>query len=255
MPEKTPSFRDFGILPNDLPPPAETIRCFFSTGRIVGQYIGTGLASALGLGLAVLIALTMPLPLSLLGCARRWPGLGPSCIWRRTTTIAGLSWRATPFGPSTFTRDARLNAPSMKLRAWARLSTRIRRAETVVMENLLGRVRGVVIRFHDRAPFIMIIELAFHAEIVNFAGQPCTNIHEGRKGKPTIRKLLKLSLSCPSPCVVTTSLYWPQNTPPSHPKNSLRSLNGPGTNRHVTLTDFRRAATSSRPSPVRKFPR
>jgi hypothetical protein len=33
---------------------SEKIRSFFSTGQIVGQYIGTGIASALGLGLMVL---------------------------------------------------------------------------------------------------------------------------------------------------------------------------------------------------------
>jgi hypothetical protein len=46
MPEHSSSFRDFGILPEDLSPPPEKIRCFLSTGRIVGQYIGTALVSA-----------------------------------------------------------------------------------------------------------------------------------------------------------------------------------------------------------------
>jgi hypothetical protein len=71
-----PSFRDFGILPDNLPPPPEKVRCFLSTGRIVGQYIGTGLVTAVGLGLTVLFALTMPLPLNLLGCAAALTGFG-----------------------------------------------------------------------------------------------------------------------------------------------------------------------------------
>ena len=29
MPEQSPSFRDFGLLPDDLRPPAETVRSFF----------------------------------------------------------------------------------------------------------------------------------------------------------------------------------------------------------------------------------
>jgi hypothetical protein len=68
------AFRNFGILPEGLPPPAEKIRACLSTGRVVGQYIGTALAS--GLGLFVLFALAMPLPMSLLGCAATLAGFG-----------------------------------------------------------------------------------------------------------------------------------------------------------------------------------
>jgi len=76
MSEHPPTFRDFGILPASLQPPPEKLRCFFSPGRIVGQYIGTGIVSAMGLGLAVLFALTMSMPLSLLGCAAALTGFG-----------------------------------------------------------------------------------------------------------------------------------------------------------------------------------
>src|SRR5262245_45216940 len=76
MAEHPPTFRDFGIIPEDLQPPAEKIRSFLSTGAIVGQVIGTGIVSVLGVGLMVLFALTMPLPLSLLGCAAALTGFG-----------------------------------------------------------------------------------------------------------------------------------------------------------------------------------
>ena len=68
MPDQPSSFRDFGILPDDLPEPAGKVSCFFSKGRIAGQYIATGLISALGLALTALIALTMQPPLALLAC-------------------------------------------------------------------------------------------------------------------------------------------------------------------------------------------
>src|SRR5437879_689496 len=76
MPEHPSSFRDFGILPEGQQPPPEKVRCFLSTARIVGQFIGTGIVSALGVGLTVLFALTMPLPLNLLGCAAALTGFG-----------------------------------------------------------------------------------------------------------------------------------------------------------------------------------
>ena len=42
MAEQESSFRDFGILPVGLKPPADRVRCFLSTGRVVGQWIGGG---------------------------------------------------------------------------------------------------------------------------------------------------------------------------------------------------------------------
>lgn len=76
MANSSPGFRDFGILPADLSPPPETVRCFFSTGRVVGQYIATGIVAMLGLGFVILFALAMPLPMNLLGCAAALAGFG-----------------------------------------------------------------------------------------------------------------------------------------------------------------------------------
>ena len=67
MAEQESSFRDFGILPIGLKPPADRVRCFLSTGRIAGQWIGTVLVASVGVVLAVVFLIFLPAPLSLLG--------------------------------------------------------------------------------------------------------------------------------------------------------------------------------------------
>ena len=68
VPEPPSTFRDFGIIPDNLPPPAETIHCYFSATRVFGQYLATFLVAAVGLGLALIFAFAMPLRMSLLSC-------------------------------------------------------------------------------------------------------------------------------------------------------------------------------------------
>jgi len=72
MPEPRSTFRDFGIIPDDLPPPAETVRSYLSGVRLFGQYLATVLVAAVGLGLAAL----MPLSMSLLACPAALAGFG-----------------------------------------------------------------------------------------------------------------------------------------------------------------------------------
>ncbi len=68
MPEPPSTFRDFGIIPDDLPPPAETIRGYFSGVRICGQYLATLFVGGMGLLLALVFAFKMPPSMSLLAC-------------------------------------------------------------------------------------------------------------------------------------------------------------------------------------------
>jgi hypothetical protein len=66
MAEQAASFRDFGILPLGLKPPAGTVRSYLSTGRVIGQWISTGSVATLGVGFMLLFALTLPMLLGLL---------------------------------------------------------------------------------------------------------------------------------------------------------------------------------------------
>ena len=60
MPKTPDFFRDFGILPYGKTEPPKRVRSFFSTGTVIGQFIGTGLMLAFGLGMALLLALLLP---------------------------------------------------------------------------------------------------------------------------------------------------------------------------------------------------
>src|SRR5579871_6427865 len=76
MAKQPDTFRDFGILPESLPPPPKSVRAFFSPGRVIGQYIATGIVASLGLGLALLLALLLPFPLDVLGGLAALVGFG-----------------------------------------------------------------------------------------------------------------------------------------------------------------------------------
>jgi hypothetical protein len=275
MPEESPAFRDFGILPDDLRPPAGTIRSFFSTGRVVGQYIGTGLASAVGLGLMVLFAVTMPFPLSLLGCAAALAGFGAFVYLvthndYRWVELEGNTLRARHF------YTGRIIERSVdEIESLGTMVYQVRGVQTAVIEGLLGRVKGIEIRFRDRRTPLRIlradpamtnakelIEAVLYrmaqigdvdAEVVNFAGQPLVrNIHwKGEQPSTPPGRTLKQTLGCLSGLALmfgTVLGYMGVQDQKRHLLGSvppqemtLQSLiqDGPGSNRHVTVTDFR----------------
>ena len=151
----------------------------------------------------------------------------------------------------------------------------IRRVETVIMEKFLGRVKGIEIRFRDRRTPLRIlrsdpamtnakelIEAILYrmsqirpidADVIQFAGQPLVrNIHwQGEQPSPPPRKDLKVILCC----LILLALLFGTilgymglyarkqrllGLVPPH-EMTLESLiqNGPGANRHVTVTNFR----------------
>jgi hypothetical protein len=269
------AFRNFGILPQaGMPPPPETVRCFFSGGRIFGQYLATGLVSALGLGLAVLLALLTPLPLNLLGCAAMLVGFG-SFVYLAThndyrwVELDGTTLRAKHL------YTGRVIERSLEDVACLLTMVRpIRRTETIVVEAIWGRVKGVEIRFRDRRtpmriqradPAMMnareLIEAVLFrmaqireldAEIVNFAGRPLVRSVHWKDDKPPApsSKTLKLCLACLTFLALLFGgicAFWDAQVqrlrtlgavPPQ--MIALRTLieNGPGSNQHVMLTDF-----------------
>lgn len=273
---KKPSdlFRDFGPLPQGQPPPAERIRCFFSTSRIVGQYIGTALVSALGIGLAILLAVKMPWPLNLLGSAASLAGFGMIAYLAthndyRWVELDGDTLRAKHLYTGR-TIERRVN----EIEFLGTMVYTVRRAETVIVEALLG-VKGVEIRFRDRRTPLRVLRadpamtnakefieaLVFRMaaireiepEIIEFARAPLVrNIHwKGETPTTPPGKTLKLCLAC----VMLMGLLFGtiqgflgrqehrRQVLGSVPARevSLKTLieNGAGTNPHVTLTDFR----------------
>jgi hypothetical protein len=275
MPEQPPTFRDFGILPDGLRPPAEKIRSFLSKGRIVGQYIGTGLVSALGLGLIMLFALTMPLSLGLLGCAAALAGFGAFVYLAthndyRWVELEGNTLRAKHLYTGRVIERSVEDIESLGTMVYL-----VKSATAVVVENLLGRVKGIEIRFRDRRTPLRILRAdpamtnaqelieavlyrmkqvgELRADIINLDGQPLVRriYWKGEQPRNPPGKTLKLVLCCLILLALMSGTglgcegiklqerHEVGSVPPHD--ISVRSLiqNGPGANRHITITDFR----------------
>jgi hypothetical protein len=275
MPQGVPSFRDFGILPDQLGPPPEQIRCFFSKGRIVGQYIGTGLVLAFGLGFAVLFALTLPLPLNVLACVATLAATVAVVFLAthhdyRWVELEGNTLRAKHFYTGHI-----LERSVDEIASLATMYYAVRSTESFLVEKLLGRVKGIEIQFRDRRTPLRILRAdpamthakemieailyrmgqihELDAEIVNLDGKPLVrNIYW--KGEQPVRppgKGLKVVLVVfmfmagvfgPILGYIGASekrLHELGSVPPQELPLSALIQKGPGSNRHVTITNFR----------------
>ena len=274
MAESNPDFRDFGILPTDLPPPVGTVRCFFSTGRVIGQYIGTAIVSSLGLGFAVLFALTMAAPLSWLACTAALMGFGVLVYLATHHDYRWVELEGNTIRAKHLYTGRVIERSVADIECLGTIVYQVKQLATVVMEKLLGRVKGVEIRFRDRRTPMRImradpamtnasafIEAVIYrmsrageieAETILLDGQPLVrNIHwKGEVPSAPPTKTWKV-LVC---CVILLAFLGATGTgyaglnerdrrevgsiPPQ--EISVQSLidNGPGANRHVTLIGF-----------------
>jgi hypothetical protein len=277
MPEPPSTFRDSGILPEGLQPPPERIRSFLSTGRIVGQYIGTGIVSAVGLGFVVLFALTMPLPLGLLGCAAALTGFGAFVYLATHNDYRWIELEGNTLRARHLYTGRTVERSVDEIECLATMVYLARGHEVVaVAEKLLGRVKGVEIRFRDRRTPLRVVrsdpamtnarELIeavcyrmaqvrqLEVEVIDLEGQPLVrNIHwKGEQpAAPPTKKIWKLVLSALILLALLGGAWFGHEgvqekerhlvgSVPPH-EIPLRSLiqDGPGTNRHVTVTRFR----------------
>jgi hypothetical protein len=273
MAEPSLTFRDFGILPEGLPEPPPRVEAFFSTGQVIGQYIFTGIVSALGLGLVVVFALFVPLPLNLLACAAAVAGFG-AVLFRATrndygrVVLEGDTLRCTHLYTGRVL-ERRLS----DIENLGTLFLAVGGLQTAVIEGLFGRVKGVVIRFRDgRTPLSImradpamtnakeLIEAILYrmsrireldAQIINLDGQPMVRcIHW--KGEPPAPRASDASI------IVTCMMFLAgmfgsilaflggieQSTRAlvSAPPNAITAAgliaDGPGATRHLTITGF-----------------
>jgi hypothetical protein len=275
MSQPSGGFRDFGILPEGLPPPPDQVRSYLSRGRIIGQYIGTGIGTAVGVGLALVLALTMPFPLNLLGAAATLAGVSAILYLAthndyRWVELDGQTLRAQHL------YTGRVIERSVKeIQCLATMVYPIRRTETRVIEALLGRVKGIEIRFRDRRTPLRVLRAdpamtnakeliealiqrmaqigAVDAQVVNSAGAPLVRqIHwKGEPPSAPVSKTVKLCLACG---VFFALMFGPvlgmigvqesrrlSITEVPSQELTLQALieNGPRGNPHVVVTDFR----------------
>jgi hypothetical protein len=150
MPGKPDEFRDFGILPPDLPAPPELVRAAFSTGTVIGQYIAMGLLGGFGLGIAVLFAFTLPLGvLNLLPAALAvaLSGLLIYLITRhdyRWIELDGETLRARHLYTGRVVERRVDEIEELLTHVF-----QVRTAAAALTDAWLGRVRAIEIRFFD----------------------------------------------------------------------------------------------------------
>jgi len=194
MKEQPDFFRDFGILPQGIAPPSETVRAYFHRGHVIGQYLAAFLMSGFGIGIGLLFALTLPFPVNMFAAAVPLVAAG-YVVYRATRNdyawveLEGEKLRAQHL----YTRRV-VERSVEEIEDLLTLVFQVRTAATLISEAWLGRVRGIMIRFCDqRTPlqvcrtdptmknakelieaiiYRMSLRGELDAEVINFEGKP-----------------------------------------------------------------------------------
>ena len=275
MPEPPSTFRDFGIIPDDLPPPAETIHCYFSATRVFGQYLATFLVVAVGFGLAVLYAFAMPLRLSLLSCPAALAGFGVFIYLATRNDYGRIELQGSMFRAKHLYTGHILEHAIGDIESLTTMVNVVRRAEAVIHEKLLGRVRGIEIRFRNQQTPLRVmrsdpamtnarelIEAIVYRmrqvreidyEVVDFAGKPLLRRIFWKGEQPALRPSSSANVICG--CLILLALMFGTilafmglkggelraltSVPPHEIALGELIQHGPGDNRHVTVVNFR----------------
>jgi hypothetical protein len=275
MPESSRTFRDFGISIESLRPPRETIQCFLSRRAVAAQYVSTGVVTALGIGLTCAVAMTMAPPLSLLACAAMLAGLVVLVYLATHNDHWRIELKEDTLRAEHLYTGLAIHRSIDEIDSLDTLFGPVRRLETVVAEKLTGRVRGVTIRFRDHRTPLQIVRAGpvmvnaqellegvayrmmqvreLDAEIIELAGRPLVRSIYWKGERPTVpsQKNVNVILVCVMGLALlfgVTLGYWglqeqgrrAMAAVPPH-ETTLSSLieHGPGSNRHITITDFR----------------
>jgi hypothetical protein len=275
MAQQPDAFRDFGLLPQGLPPPPDPIRCFLTGGHILVQYVVTGLVSSVGLGLAALLVLMLPWPLNWLGGAAALAGFGAFVYLATHNDYRWVELGGTTLRAKQLYTGRVVERPLEDIRCLATMFYQVRRPETVVIEALMGRVKGVEVQFRDRRTPLRILRAdpamtnarelieailyrmarirEIETDIIDFAGQPLvrSNHWQGETPGSASDKTLKVCLGCSVGIALLFGSilgFWGRQ---EHRRLVLGSVpaqeiplqtlieNGPGANPHVALTNVR----------------
>jgi hypothetical protein len=274
MAEQESSFRDFGILPVGLKPPVDRVRCFLSTGRVVGQWIGTGLVASVGVALTVVFTLFLPPPLSLLAAAAAVVAFAAFVHLATHNDYRWIELDGNTLRARRLYTGRTIERSIDEIDSLTTMVYQVGGDTTAVIEELLGRVKGVEVRFRDQHTPLRILradpamtnaaelieallyrmrqQRELDTEVVNWVGKPLVRRvwWKGETpGKPP-GKVLKLVLAlsiffalafggvCGAVWLKLQDRYEGGKLPPH--EIDLRTLieHGPGANRHVTITGY-----------------
>lgn len=274
MAGKPSTFHEFGILPDDLQPPAGPVRAALSPGRVIAQYIMTAVLLAAGGGAIWFTQWLLPSPLDWVGCAATalatlaliYLGTHRDYCW---IELNGQTLRAQHlYTGRVVERSVRDIAHLLSIViSGAHL-------ETAIVNAMLGRVKGMDIRFRDGKTPLKIMRTdpkmtnaeellqavvyrmtevgEIEPEVVDFEGKPLVrSIHWFSEPPPrpynNVATVMLVVFLIAAACVglliggigmQEQDLFDASRLPPHELTVAELIQNGPGENRHITLTGF-----------------
>jgi hypothetical protein len=142
-------FRNFGILPENAPVPPTRVRADFSTGTLIGQYVGGVFLSAIAVGIAVLCWFVMPFPGSIIFGALIVLGWGVLLYLLTRNDYAWVELDGTTLRAKHLYTGQLVERPLREVKDLFTHILPMQLVAAVLIEAWLGRIRGVVIRFRD----------------------------------------------------------------------------------------------------------
>lgn len=268
------TFRDFGIIPDQLQPPPDVVRCYLSPGRIAGQYFATLLIAGVGAGLAALCFYYLPGALGLLGGSATVCGFGMLVYLGTRNDYRWIELAGEQLRARHLYTGGLVERPLAEVESLLTLVLSGASMEGQVIQALMGRVKGVQIQFRDgRTPLTVtrsdpamtngqqLIEAVVYRlsqlselepEIVDFDGAPLLrSMH--RLGEPPPKQIgvgLKMTLGAflfmgLAFGIIMGFLGLQEEDrlaislqPPHEMTLAALIAQGPGANRHVAVTDF-----------------
>lgn len=150
MPASVDKFRDYGLIPPAATAPSGIVRASFSRGQIIGQYIATGLMTVMGLGMTLLFLFGLAFPANLALSMLMLAAFGHVI---RMVTRNDYSWIELEGGTLRARHLYTGRIVERSIDEIDDLLTMVFQVRTVALritEAWTGRVRGILIRFHDQ---------------------------------------------------------------------------------------------------------
>ena len=150
MPYDIDFFRDYGISPDRLPTAPELVRAHFSKGRIFGQYLGTAIMSGFGLAMALLAIVAAPFPLSLAFALLPVALFGGIVVFATRNDYAWIELDGDTLRARHLYTGKVVERQIYEIDDLLTHVFQVRTLTTMLVDQWLGRIRGIEVRFVDR---------------------------------------------------------------------------------------------------------
>jgi uncharacterized membrane protein len=274
MPQQSVAFRDFGILPENLQPPTGLVRGYISPARITGQYIATVLVILVAVAIIALLLWLAKPPLSYFGCLVTALSFALFVYWATKDDYYQIELDGDELRAKHLYTGRVITRRVQEIERLTSVIQHGGTVETAVTQQLLGRIKGMEIWFRNwRSPLRILRsdpamtnaqELLqailyrmsqideLEPEIIQYEGKPLVRTIYWKAEPPNLKPrqswnalavvgiLMCLFLG---PILafmgeVTKDEYEVSQQPPHEMALADLINNGPGENRHVTITNF-----------------